>query len=65
MSVIHFDPYGIEDDFDTKTSCGVTYIDFDPNGSTSWIKVTCKRCLKMKARLQLNYEKEENNILQI
>lgn len=65
MSVTHFDPYFDTDGMDEnlKASCGVTYSEEYASGTMMWEDVTCKRCLKMKNRLQEDFEASERHIV--
>ena len=65
MPVTHFDPYFDEEclDYDSKTACGVIYPEFDADATSQWSNVTCKRCLKMKSKLQSTYEAIEKHIV--
>jgi hypothetical protein len=52
----HFDPYS--EDAPYRTSCGIA---FGENSETArgWAGVSCKRCLRMKERLQADFERNE------
>lgn len=58
---IHFDPYNDGDPSETAP-CG-THIGDEYDGTSQWSKVTCKRCLKNKKRLQASVEAIEKEII--
>lgn len=58
MSKTHFDPYSDEYAPD-RASCGVTPAGSGYCAAGSWSKVTCKRCLSMKERLESNHQRTE------
>lgn len=71
MSVVHFDPYFNSDCHDApeKSSCGtIGFWDGDSDedcyqSTNVWDKVTCKKCLKQKERLQKGFESDEKEIV--
>lgn len=63
MSVIHFDPYTIEEnEAPEKTPCGVMVPEYDYAASASFRDVTCKRCIRMKDRLTKEFNQREKDI---
>jgi len=65
MAAIHFDPYFNTDDldYDSKAMCGTVYSEYYACGVSNWDDVTCKKCLKMKIKLQNEHEQIEKHIV--
>lgn len=59
----HFEPHVDDDDYIERTSCGVETGE-QSTLTGKWSDVTCKRCLRMKDRLQSQCDKTEEIIVQ-
>lgn len=59
----HFDPYSQVDECpDEKAWCG-TALGNECDLTSNWKRVTCKRCLRSKERIQREFEHTESMIV--
>ena len=58
----HFDPYMDDEFYDGPAPCG-TIIGEEYNSTSLWEAVTCKRCLKKKAKLVVWFKETEEFII--